>query len=385
MAFGWFKKKTPAKDEQPEKEPASQPVEETDDPETETPDTPKPAKEPADRVVAMEADQILSEPADPEPEEDQPGQAQGPGPDQEKSGGFFKRLKKGLSKTRKVLTTDIDELFTGKVKVDDEMLEELEELLITADIGVQTTMDIIERLRKKAPRISGPEDLKEILKAEIQALMDVAKAAEAVPVSKPHVIMVIGVNGVGKTTTIGKLAAKAHAAGQKVLIAAADTFRAAAIEQLTIWAQRAEADIVKHRENSDPAAVAYDSVEAAIARGADLVIIDTAGRLHTKVNLMEELKKIKRSVSKKLATAPHETLLVLDATTGQNAFSQAKLFNEAMEITGLALTKLDGTAKGGIVVAISSNLNIPLKYIGVGEQIDDLQVFDPERFVDALF
>jgi len=283
------------------------------------------------------------------------------------------------------VTTDIDELFTGKVKVDDEMLEDLEELLITADIGVQTTMDIIERLRKKAPRISGPDDLKEILKDEIRSLMDVADAAAERPVSTPHVIMVIGVNGVGKTTTIGKLAAKANAAGQKVLIAAADTFRAAAIEQLTIWAQRAEADIVRHRENSDPAAVAYDSVEAAIARGADLVIIDTAGRLHTKVNLMEELKKIKRSVSKKLAAAPHETLLVLDATTGQNALSQAKLFNEAMDITGLALTKLDGTAKGGIVVAISSNLNIPLQYIGVGEQIDDLQDFDPERFVDALF
>jgi len=303
----------------------------------------------------------------------------------DKSGGFFKRLKSGLSKTRKVLTTDIDELFTGKVKVDDEMLEDLEELLITADIGVQTTMDIIERMRKKAPRISGPDDLKEILKDEIRSLMDVADAATEGPVSKPHVILVIGVNGVGKTTTIGKLAAKAHAAGQKVLIAAADTFRAAAIEQLTIWAQRAEADIVRHRENSDPAAVAYDSVEAAIARGVDLVIIDTAGRLHTKVNLMEELKKIKRSVSKKLAAAPHETLLVLDATTGQNALSQAKLFNEAMDITGLALTKLDGTAKGGIVVAISSNLNIPLQYIGVGEQIDDLQDFDPERFVDALF
>jgi len=385
MAFGWFKKKDPATNELSEEDQASQPVEETDEPESDTPNSPEPAKETAAGVAAIEADEMIPEPAEAEPEDSQPDQTPGQPSEEEQSGGFFKRLKSGLSKTRKVLTTDIDELFTGKVKVDDEMLEDLEELLITADIGVQTTMDIVERLRKKAPRISGPDDLKEILKDEIRSLMDVADAAAAGPVSKPHVIMVIGVNGVGKTTTIGKLAAKAHAANQKVLIAAADTFRAAAIEQLTIWAQRAEADIVKHRENSDPAAVAYDSVEAAIARGVDLVIIDTAGRLHTKVNLMEELKKIKRSVSKKLDTAPHETLLVLDATTGQNALSQAKLFNEAMDITGLALTKLDGTAKGGIVVAISSSLNIPLQYIGVGEQIDDLQEFDPERFVDALF
>jgi fused signal recognition particle receptor len=385
MAIGWFKKKDPATDAQPEEDQASQPIEQTSEPETDTPAPPEAAEETAAGVTAVEADEMIPEPTEPEPEEGQPDQVPGPVSAEAPSGGFFKRLKSGLSKTRKVLTTDIDELFTGKVKVDDEMLEDLEELLITADIGVQTTMDIIERLRKKAPRISGPDDLKEILKDEIRSLMDVTDAVDAGPVSKPHVIMVIGVNGVGKTTTIGKLAAKAHAAGQKVLIAAADTFRAAAIEQLTIWAQRAEADIVKHKENSDPAAVAYDSVAAAIARGVDLVLIDTAGRLHTKVNLMEELKKIKRSVSKKLDTAPHETLLVLDATTGQNALSQTKLFNEAIDITSLALTKLDGTAKGGIVVAISSSLNIPLKYIGVGEQIDDLQEFDPERFVDALF
>ena len=385
MALGWFKKKDPTKDPQSEEDQAAQVDAAAGEPETKTPDASEAAAETTAGVAAMETDEMIPEPAEPEPEGGQPDIAPEQVSAAEQSGGFFKRLKSGLSKTRKVLTTDIDELFTGKVKVDDEMLEDLEELLITADIGVQTTMDIIERLRKKAPRISGPDDLKEILKDEIRSLMDVAAAAAERPVSTPHVIMVIGVNGVGKTTTIGKLAAKANAAGQKVLIAAADTFRAAAIEQLTIWAQRAEADIVRHRENSDPAAVAYDSVEAAIARGVDLVIIDTAGRLHTKVNLMEELKKIKRSVSKKLAAAPHETLLVLDATTGQNALSQAKLFNEAMDITGLALTKLDGTAKGGIVVAISSNLNIPLQYIGVGEQIDDLQDFDPERFVDALF
>ena len=383
MAFGWFKKKAAAEDKQTEEVRPSDPADESVEPQAAPTETQASGKEvETEAPVKNEAGLPADRP--PEGGADAPDEADFE-PVPEESGGFFKRLKNGLSKTRKVLTTDIDELFTGKVKVDDDMLDDLEELLITADIGVQTTMDIIDRLRKKAPRISGPEDLKGLLQDEIRSLLNIELPETEVPLSKPQVMMVIGVNGVGKTTTIGKLAAKANAAGQKVLIAAADTFRAAAIEQLAIWAERADADIVKHKENSDPAAVAYDSVEAAIARGADLVIIDTAGRLHTKVNLMEELKKIKRSVSKKLADAPHETLLVLDATTGQNALSQAKLFNEAMDITGLALTKLDGTAKGGIVVAISSSLNVPLKYIGVGEQIDDLQVFDPEKFVDALF
>jgi len=386
MAFGWFKKKGPETEDAPAKEQISRPGEEAAD--DDTPEKMETTIDPDMQADTSESADQAPLPNDQETEaplENAPSAELAPQPEGEQPGGFFKRLKSGLSKTRKVLTTDIDELFTGKVKVDEEMLEDLEELLITADIGVQTTMEIVDRLRKKAPRISGPADLKDILKDEIQALLNIDAETGGEPGVKPHVIMVIGVNGVGKTTTIGKLAAKANAAGQKVLIAAADTFRAAAIEQLTIWAERAEADIVKHKENSDPAAVAYDSVEAALARGKDLVIIDTAGRLHTKVNLMEELKKIKRSVSKKLAEAPHETLLVLDATTGQNALSQAKLFNEAMDITGLALTKRDGTAKGGIVVAISSSLNIPLQYIGVGEKIDDLQEFDPEKFVDALF
>ena len=384
MAFGWFKKKGPAADDLPEEEIASQPIEDISDPEAPPDDIPATEAEPA-KGGSEQKDKDVHAAPDEQESEDEQARSASPQPAEQKSGGFFDRLKNGLSKTRKVLTTDIDELFTGKVKVDDGMLEELEELLITADIGVQTTLDIIERIRKKAPRISGPEELREILKSQIRALLDIDTAAVKKPTAKPHVMMVIGVNGVGKTTTIGKLAARASRDGQKVLIAAADTFRAAAIEQLTIWAERADADLVKHKENSDPAAVAYDSIEAAVARGADLVIIDTAGRLHTKVNLMEELKKIKRSVSKKLDAAPHETLLVLDATTGQNALSQAKLFNEAMDITGLALTKLDGTAKGGIVVAISSSLNVPLQYIGVGEQIDDLQTFDPEHFVNALF
>lgn len=305
--------------------------------------------------------------------------------DQADSTGIFKRLKNGLSKTRKILSTDIDELFAGNRKIDEELLEELEELLITSDIGVQTTMDLIQGISNKSSKISGADQLKEVLKEKIISFLDVKMPAHQKIAPKPHVIMVIGANGVGKTTTIGKLAAKYVDSGRKVIIAAADTFRAAAIDQLVIWAQRAGAEIVRHKEMSDPAAVAYDSIEAAAARSADIVIVDTAGRLHTRKNLMEELKKIKRTISKKLPEAPHEILLILDATTGQNALSQAKLFNDALGVTGIALTKLDGTAKGGIVVSICSTLEIPLKYIGIGEKIEDLQEFDPIQFANALF
>jgi fused signal recognition particle receptor len=294
-------------------------------------------------------------------------------------------LKKGLAKTREILTTDIDELFSGKKQIDDDMLEELEELLITSDIGVQTTMDLMQTVTKQIGRIKGPELLKEMLKQELLAHLKKFPPPPAAPHYKPHVVMVVGVNGVGKTTTIGKLAAKATQKGDATLIVAADTFRAAAIEQLGIWAQRAGAAMVSHKANADPAAVAYDGMEAAKARKMDMVFVDTAGRLHTKVNLMEELKKIQRTIAKIIPDAPHETLLVLDATTGQNALSQAKLFHEALGVTGLALTKLDGTAKGGIVFSICQSLNIPLQYIGVGEGIDDLQPFDPEQFADALF
>jgi len=301
------------------------------------------------------------------------------------SSGFFKRLKHGLSKTRQLLTTDIDELFSGKQKVDDDLLEELEELLITSDIGVQIAMDLIQDISKKSAAITDAGQLKEALKKKILSLLDTKTPASETTFTKPHVIMVIGVNGVGKTTTIGKLAAKFMESGKKVLIAASDTFRAAAVEQLDIWAQRAGVDIVKHKDKADPAAVAYDGIEAAVARGADIVLVDTAGRLHTRVNLMEELKKIKRTIAKKLPDAPHEILLILDATTGQNALSQAQMFNDALGVTGIALTKLDGTAKGGIVVSICSSLEIPLKYVGIGEKIEDLQEFDPISFVDALF
>ena len=300
---------------------------------------------------------------------------------------LFGRLKNGLSKTRKVMTRNIEGLFTGKGQLDDNLLEDLEELLITSDIGVQTTMDIVEKISAKANDIVDAETLKAALKEEIEALMS-AQATEASSLqikAAPHVIMVVGVNGVGKTTTIGKLAAHYHDDGHSVLIAAADTFRAAAVEQVSVWADRAQAEIVKHREGADPAAVAFDSVEAAVARKKDIVLIDTAGRLHTRVNFRVELKMIKRAIAKKLPGAPHEILLVLDATTGQNALSQAKLFNETLEVTGIALTKLDGTAKGGIVVSICSTLQIPLKHIGVGESIEDLQRFDPVAFTDALF
>jgi fused signal recognition particle receptor len=290
-----------------------------------------------------------------------------------------------LSKTRKILTTDIDELFLGKKIVDDDMIEDLEELLITSDMGVQTTMEIMARISKKRSRISGAGELKRALKEEIIAYFEALPEPQSRTAAKPHVVMVVGVNGVGKTTTIGKLAAHEARKGRKALIAAADTFRAAAIEQIAIWAERAGADIVRHKDNADPAAVAYDGIEAAISRGVDTLYVDTAGRLHTKVNLMEEIKKIQRTLAKRLPDAPHEVLLILDATTGQNALAQAKMFDEALGVSGIALTKLDGTAKGGIVVSICSSLNIPLKYIGVGEGVDDLQVFDPKRFVDAMF
>jgi len=296
--------------------------------------------------------------------------------------GWLDRLKNGLAKTREILNTDIEDLFKGGQKLDGSTLEQLEEILITADVGVQTTMTLIDRVSKA--KVSDAQGLKAVLKKEILALMTSTKQPEKT-LAKPHIMMIVGVNGVGKTTTIGKLAAKFSSEGKKVLIAAADTFRAAAIEQISIWAERAGVDIVKHKDNADPAAVAYDGVEAAMSRGKDIVIVDTAGRLHTRVNLMEEVKKIRRAIAKRMPDAPHEVLLVLDATTGQNAISQAKQFHEDLGVTGLILTKLDGTAKGGVVVSITNSLNIPLRYIGVGEGIDDLQEFDAAQFVEAMF
>jgi fused signal recognition particle receptor len=304
--------------------------------------------------------------------------------DESASPGIFKRLKKGLSKTRQILSTDIDQLFAGSKKIDEAMLEELEALLITSDIGVRITMELIDHISIKSNQISDADELKKELKSEIKTFL-MANPPHAKNIEGLRIIMVVGVNGVGKTTTIGKIAAKYTARGEKVLIVAADTFRAAATEQMMIWAERAGAEIVVQKAKTDPAAVVYDGVETAVSKKVDIVLIDTAGRLHTKINLMEELKKIKRTISKKLTDAPHEILLVLDATTGQNALSQAKLFNDALGITGIALTKLDGTAKGGIVVGICRTLQIPLRYIGIGEKIDDLQDFDPALFTEALF
>jgi len=296
--------------------------------------------------------------------------------------GFIDRLKSGLSKTRQSLSKRFDSILSMSRSIDEDMLEQIEEVLITSDIGVPTTMELMDKISKRIGSTATSESFKTDLKAEMMKLIDFD--VPDITLTKPHIIMVVGVNGVGKTTSIGKLAAKLTSEGKKVLLSASDTFRAAAVEQLEIWAKRADADIVKHRDKSDPAAVAYDSIEAAIARDVDVVIVDTAGRLHTKVNLMEELKKIKRSIGKKIADAPHDTFLVLDATTGQNAVSQAKLFNEDIGISGIVLTKLDGTAKGGIVLSICNTLKVPIRYIGIGEAIDDLQEFDPKLFVDAL-
>jgi fused signal recognition particle receptor len=305
------------------------------------------------------------------------------------NGSMFQRLSTRLSKTKESLVYRMDTLFLGKKEIDADLFDELEEILITADLGIQTTMEILDDARKQVKRdaLSDPAQLKAVLKERLRSyVMKSDKPAELVmPQSGPFVIMVVGVNGVGKTTTIGKITNKFKKSGQSVLLVAADTFRAAAVAQLKIWGERNEVDVVSQHEGADPSAVAFDALDRAVANDYDVVIVDTAGRLHTQVNLMEELKKIKRVIGKKIFDAPHEILLVLDATTGQNAISQAKIFNEAVGITGLALTKLDGTAKGGIVANICRELQIPIRFIGIGEQIDDLRDFDPDEFIDALF
>jgi fused signal recognition particle receptor len=300
--------------------------------------------------------------------------------------GFFDRLKEGLSKTRKGITEKIDQVLVSFGKVDEELFEELEEILVTADLGIDTSLRIIEELRRKVKesKITDPQKIKAVLKDSLTELVgDNTPELDIEP--SPAVIMVIGINGVGKTTSIGKIANMLRSNGKRVILAAADTFRAAAIDQLGIWAERAGVDLIKHQEGADPGAVVYDAIQAAKARKADVVICDTAGRLHTKKNLMEELRKITRIIDRELPGATRENLLVLDATTGQNAISQAKTFSEVADVTGIVLTKLDGTAKGGIVIAIGSELNIPVKLIGVGEQMDDLQPFNPREFVEALF
>lgn len=311
--------------------------------------------------------------------------------------GFFGKekkadLEKGLEKTRESVFTKLSRAIVGKSKVDDEVLDNLEEVLITSDVGVETTLRIIERIENRVAneKYLGTSELNKVLREEIVGLLEESNSANPagfeLPASNdPYVIMVVGVNGVGKTTTIGKLAHNFRQSGKSVVLGAADTFRAAAIDQLQIWADRVQVPLVKQKMGADPASVAYDTVASAKASGADVVIIDTAGRLHNKVNLMNELSKIKKVMQKVIPDAPHEVLLILDGSTGQNAFEQARQFTLATDVTALAITKLDGTAKGGVVIGISEQFKIPVKYIGIGEKMSDLQLFDRKAFVDSLF
>ena len=301
--------------------------------------------------------------------------------------GFFDQLKQGLSKTRESLTAKIETTILGYADIDDGLLDELEEILIMADVGVATTETLMKAVRQgiKKKEIREPGDLKPFLEKEITALLLKGGAGIRMASNGPTVLLIVGVNGAGKTTTIGKLSAFYHHYGKKVMLAAADTFRAAASDQLAIWGERTAAEVIRHEEGSDPAAVVFDAVKAAKARQIDILLVDTAGRLQTKTNLMAELEKINRVIAREIPGAPHETLLVLDATTGQNAVSQAKLFTQAAPVTGVVLTKLDGTAKGGVVIGIKAELGIPIKWIGVGEAVEDLRPFAAEDFAKALF
>ncbi len=345
---------------------------------------------PEDSVTAPEEPEepLQAAEAEPEPDESEPEETPElpeESDEKPKKVGFFEKLKNGLKKTKDGFMSKLELLMNSFTKIDEDFFEELEETLILSDIGAETSMEICDKLRQAVKRTGAtdPADVKQLLRGIIAEML--TGGNELRTDTKPSVIMVIGVNGAGKTTTIGKLAANLKSQGKKVIVAAADTFRAAAIDQLNVWTDRAGVDIVKHSEGSDPAAVVFDALSAAKARGADVVLCDTAGRLHNKKNLMEELKKIARVIDREVPDACVETLLVLDATTGQNAVNQAKLFSESAEITGIVLTKLDGTAKGGIIIPIKNELGIPVKLVGVGEKIDDLQPFIPEDYVQALF
>ncbi len=304
-----------------------------------------------------------------------------------KKPNLFERLKAGLKKTTEGFVGRIDALVLGKKEIDADTLEELEEILITSDIGVKTSVELIRNMEQRLSRneLKDGAALRGALRDELLERLQSQHTPFCIKGTPPFTILVVGVNGVGKTTTIGKLAAKYAAEGKKVLLAAGDTFRAAAAEQLEIWGERAGVAVVRHQEGADPSAVVFDACKAAVSRRVDILIIDTAGRLHTKVNLMEEMKKIHRVIGREIPGAPHETLLILDGATGQNALSQARLFKESAGVTGIVMTKLDGTAKGGIVVAVSREFDLPVRYIGVGEGVDDLREFDPQEFVDALF
>lgn len=350
----------------------------SDEPEAQ--EVPEIPEEPEEIPQAEEAQPEFAE-EEPEKSEESPED----GEEEPKKVGFFEKLKNGLKKTKDGFISKLELLMNSFTKIDEDFFEELEETLILSDIGAETSMEICDKLRQAVKRTgtTDPAEVKQLLRDIIAEML--TGGNELRIDTKPSVIMVIGVNGAGKTTTIGKLAANLKSQGKKVIVAAADTFRAAAIDQLNVWTDRAGVDIVKHSEGSDPAAVVFDALSAAKARGADVVLCDTAGRLHNKKNLMEELKKIARVIDREVPDACVETLLVLDATTGQNAVNQAKLFSESAEITGIVLTKLDGTAKGGIIIPIKNELGIPVKLVGVGEKIDDLQPFVPEDYVQALF
>ncbi|HIP39930.1 MAG TPA: signal recognition particle-docking protein FtsY [Desulfocapsa sulfexigens] len=385
--------------EEPEFEAVSVPEEPVGQPHTQEFEEPPVAEEPEETQQMPEVEELsiaeetveqpqIVDEKEPEPAKEKTASE----PLQEKPSGtesMFQRLSSRLAKTKESLVYRMDTLFLGKKEIDADLFDELEEILITADLGFSMTIEILDHARKRVKRdaLSDPAQLKAVLKEKLRSfIMESNNPAELVmPESGPFVIMVVGVNGVGKTTTIGKIAKKFKSSGQSVLLVAADTFRAAAVAQLKIWGERNEVEVVSRKEGADPSSVAFDALVKGVAEDYDVVIVDTAGRLHTQVNLMEELKKIKRVMGKKLKTAPHEILLVLDATTGQNAVSQAKQFNEAVTITGLALTKLDGTAKGGIVATVCRELAIPIRFIGIGEQIDDLRDFDPDEFINALF
>lgn len=329
---------------------------------------------------------VREEKQSPEPTPVETPSRKEPGDDKK---NLFSRLSERLSKTRSTFTYQLDTLFLGKREIDNDLLDDLEEILITADLGVATTQELLEHARRKVKRkeLTDPAALKDTLKEKIKAfILDaVANDELKMPDKGPFVIMVIGVNGVGKTTTIGKIAHKFQKSGQSVMLVAADTFRAAAVSQLQIWGERNNVPVVAHQEGADPSSVVFDALGTAVSENIDVVLVDTAGRLHTQANLMEELKKIKRVMGKKLAGAPHEVLLVIDATTGQNGISQARLFDDAVTITGMALTKLDGTSKGGIVANICREIKVPIRFIGIGEQMDDLRDFNADEFTEALF
>lgn len=300
---------------------------------------------------------------------------------------FFEKLKSGLEKTRKLLLTNVDDIILGEKVIDQRLFDELEEALIMADVGPVFTYDLIEKMKEQVKRkeLERPELLKKVLRNRMTDILMKNERPLAIPVKQLYTIMVVGVNGTGKTTTIGKMAHQFKKEGRSVLLAAADTFRAAAIEQLAVWSQRVDVPLIKQQIDADPAAVVFDAMQAAKSGRGDVLIVDTAGRLHTKVNLMEELKKIKRVMAREIPGSPHEVLLVIDATNGQNAINQARMFNEEIGVTGIVLTKMDGTSKGGIVIRIASELHIPIRYIGIGEAIEDLRPFKSEDFVNALF